>query len=245
MEQEERLRRFHRAALREHPSPERLATYLTRLFHDVPLAGRRVLDVGGGSGTMSFYAAALGASAVCLEPAAAGSNPRMDAVFEGFRDALGTEVDVTLDRRTFQEYEPDRPFDVVLLHNSINHLDESACERLHDDPAARERFRVQFRRLASMVVPGGDLLAADCSKLNLFGLLRVRNPFVPDIEWHIHQQPRLWATLLAESGFEEADIRWNPMTRAGRVGEVLLSNWVGAFATTSHFTIHMRRGHSS
>jgi SAM-dependent methyltransferase len=241
LEKLEPLREFHATALREHPSPRRLAIYMERLFSGVPLEGMRLLDVGGGSGTMSFYAAARGAAVVCLEPAAAGSNPRMDEMFEAYRSALGAQVDVRLERQTFQEYDPDEPFDVVLLHNSINHLDEEACQHLHHDQAARELFRAQFRRMAAMTAPGGHLVAADCSRLNLFGVLRVRNPFVPDIEWHIHQQPRVWAALLAESGFTNAQIRWNPMTRAGRAGEVLLANWVGAFLTTSHFTIHMQR----
>lgn len=241
MDQQNLMQRFHQAALREHPSPPRLARYLTRLFEGVPLSGQRVLDVGGGSGTMSFYAAAAGASVVCLEPAAAGSNPQMDATFDNYRSVLGDAVDVKLARETFQAYEPDEPFDVILLHNSINHLDEDACLRLHNDEQARQSFKTQMRRMAEMVRPNGHLLAADCSRYNLFGMLRVRNPFVPDIEWEIHQQPRLWAALLAESGFAQADIRWNPMTRAGRPGELLLANWVGAFLTTSHFTIHMRR----
>lgn len=241
MDQQELMQRFHQAALREHPSPPRLATYLRRLFRGVPLSGQRVLDVGGGSGTMTFYAAAAGASVVCLEPAAAGSNPQMEATFDSYRAAFDGAVDVTLERHTFQAYEPDAPFDVILLHNSINHLDEEACLRLHRDEQARKSFKVQMRRMAEMVEPAGHLLAADCSRHNLFGMLRVRNPFVPDIEWEIHQQPRLWAALLAESGFAQPAIRWNPMTRAGPPGELLLANWLGAFLTTSHFTIHMRR----
>jgi hypothetical protein len=76
----------------------------------------------------------------------------------------------------------------------------------------------------------------------LFGLVRARNPFVPEIEWELHQQPRVWAQLLGESGFLQARIRWNPMTRAGRAGELVLANRVGAFMTQSHFTLNARVG---
>ena len=50
-------------------SARRLRFYTSWLFRNADFTGRRVLDVGGGSGIMTLYAAASGAStAVCLEP---------------------------------------------------------------------------------------------------------------------------------------------------------------------------------
>jgi SAM-dependent methyltransferase len=221
--------------------PHRYTVYLERLFHGVALAGRRVLDVGGGSGLISFYAGARGASVVCLEPGDAGSDPRMEAVYRRLEASLGDAVDVRLDRRTFQQLDAEADaFDVVVLHNAVNHLDERACQALPDDPQARRTYTELFARLSALSAPGADLLVSDCSRLNLFGVLHVPNPFVPDIEWHLHQQPRVWAELLVSAGFADPRIRWNPMTRAGRAGELLLANWLGAFATQSHFTLRAR-----
>jgi SAM-dependent methyltransferase len=221
--------------------PGRYVTYAERLFHGVPLAGRRVLDVGGGAGLISFYAGARGASVVCLEPGAEGSNPQMDAVYARLTERLGDAVDVRRDPHTFQQLDPEaEAFDVLVLHNSVNHLDEDACRALPRDTRARDTYANLFRALRAMARPGADLLVADCARLNLFGLLGLRNPFVPDVEWRLHQQPRVWAELLAEAGFADFRVRWNPMTRAGRPGEVLLANWIGAFATQSHFTLRAR-----
>ena len=221
--------------------PRRYVTYLERLFDGVELAGRRVLDVGGGSGLISFYAAACGAWVACLEPSADGSNPQMEAVYRRLEAQLADAVQVRLDRRTFQALDAEAgSFDVLVLHNAVNHLDEGACQALHDSADARRSYTELFSRLRELSRPGGDLILSDCSRLNLFGLLHLRNPFVPEIEWHLHQQPRVWADLLRAAGFIEPRIRWNPMTRAGRAGELLLANWLGAFATQSHFTLTAR-----
>jgi SAM-dependent methyltransferase len=225
--------------------PHRYLTYLRRLFDGVPLSDRRVLDVGGGSGLISFFAGVQGASVVCLEPGAPGSNPGMETVYARLEASLGETVDVQLDRRVVQQLDAQPgAFDVIVLHNSVNHLDEPACVRLPGDPAARRTFVELFSALRETAKPGGDLILSDCARLNLFGVVRARNPFVPEIEWHLHQQPGVWAQLLAESGFLPARIRWNPMTRAGRAGELLLANWLGAFLTQSHFTLNARVGAS-
>ncbi len=97
-----------------------------------------------------------------------------------------------------------------------------------------------FHSLRRLAAPGADLIVADAARLNLFGMLRLKNPFAPEIEWHLHQQPRMWAALLGEAGFTGPRVRWNAMTRSGRPGKLLLSNWLGAFATQSHFTLTLR-----
>ncbi|MBA2504340.1 MAG: class I SAM-dependent methyltransferase [Thermoleophilaceae bacterium] len=224
-------------------SPTRYPEYLGRLFEGVPLQGRRLLDVGGGSGLISFYAALQGAEVTCLEPTAEGSNPEMDAGFERLRAALGDQAQVELDRRTLQQLDPaPGSYDVIVLHNSVNHLDEDACQALPDDPGARRTFVGLFEELRAALRPGGQVIVADCARLNLFAAVGARNPFVPDIEWHLHQQPKVWAALLEEAGFTRPRIRWNPMTRAGRAGRVLLANWLGAFVTQSHFSLTARSG---
>jgi SAM-dependent methyltransferase len=220
----------------------RYATYAARLFEGVPLEGRRVLDVGGGSGLISFYAAAMGARVTCLEPGAAGSNAEMPATFQRLEEALGSAVEVQLDPRSLQAFDaPPASLDVVVVHNTINHLDERACAALPRDPEARASYVRLFEAVARWTRPGGTLLVSDCARLNLFDVLRLRNPFVPDIDWRLHQQPGVWARLATEAGFADPQVRWNPMTRAGRVGAVLLGNWLGAFATQSHFTLRVRR----
>lgn len=226
-----------------HPRETILRRYTAQLFAGVPLHGRSLLDVGGGSGLMSFYSAAQGADpVVCLEPSAAGSNPRMDADFARWATGLAPDAKVELVRQTFQDLDPaDRRFDVVLVHSAINHLDEAACSRLPDDPQARATYREMFAKLASLTVPGGDLVISDAARKNAWGALGLRSPFARTIDWDIHAQPSVWADLAAEAGFSQPSIRWRAHNRLGRPGQAILGNPLGGWLTNSMFILHMRR----
>jgi SAM-dependent methyltransferase len=222
-----------------------LKRYLNWLFAGVPLEGRTVLDVGGGSGLFSAYAASAGArEVVCLEPEAAGGAAGMNSTFAKLADAAGVTNRVRLERTTFQDYAANnvihKPFDVVLIHNAINHLDEGATIRLKEDPAARETFAGLFRKLRSLAAPGGDLLVTDCCRTHLWPLLGMKNPLMPQIEWHKHQDPGLWASLLSDAGFTDPRVRWSSFNRFGAAGWALLANRAAAFIFTGHFRLRMR-----
>src|SRR5215475_13915542 len=61
----------------------RLRFYLENLFAGIAIEGRRVLDIGAGSGVFSVYLALCGAAEVCaLEPEVAGSRTRTAERFE-------------------------------------------------------------------------------------------------------------------------------------------------------------------
>jgi SAM-dependent methyltransferase len=218
--------------------------YLELMFSGVELHGRSLLDVGGGSGAVSFYAAARGASAVCLEPAGDGANPRMRQVFDSYMHGLGSEYDVHVElvEDTLQNLDRAmRPFDVVTINNAINHLDEQACQALPDDRPARNRYLAMFRRIAELTAPGGYLIATDAGRHNLWNRLGRRSPFAPSIDWHIHQQPEIWESLLREAGFGNTSVRWNTHAKLGAVGQALLGNRFGGYLTNSHFILTMRR----
>jgi len=208
-----------------------------------PLTGRRVLDVGGGAGALSFFALAGGAESVtCLEPAAGGSKPRIRERFATMAASLDPQGRVRQVSETFQSFSvPPSSFDVVLFHNSVNHLDESACERLRTSDVARRVYAEQFRRLYGLCASGADVLLSDTSSRNFFPAVGLKNPFTPTINWKLHQPPALWGRLLEAQGFEITSLRWISFGRLGSWGRRLLANPVGAFFTNSQFAVWLRK----
>ncbi len=208
------------------------------LYRGVDFRGKRVLDVGGGCGRDSFYAACRGASAVvCLEPEAAGSTSAVTDRFRTLSRALGF-YNVILRPETLQTFDAEpESFDVVMLHNSINHLDESACIDLLIDPQAQDRYRVLFTKLFQLATCGANLILCDCSRYNFFAQLHIRNPFARKIEWHKHQSPYVWARLLRQVGFSNTVIRWSSFNSLRRCGQMLLGNQVASYFLRSHFQL--------
>jgi SAM-dependent methyltransferase len=228
--------------------PERnlgnLRFYVDYLFDGVPLAGRRILDIGAGDGLYSFYAAAAGAQrVVALEPEGEGSTAGVTGTFSRLGEALALDS-VELRPDTFQDFDPKgQRFDVLFLHAAINHLDESATMAIGRDEAARQTYRELFSKLASMGAPGAKLIASDASRHNLFARLPIRNPLQPTIEWEKHQTPETWARLLEDAGFTDPRVRWNSINTFRRPGRVLLGNRVAAWVLDSAFCLTMTLKH--
>jgi SAM-dependent methyltransferase len=214
-------------------------SYFDNLFGGIDFRGKRVLDIGGGDGMYSFYAALRGASEViCLEPAADGAGGWTETVVQTMLAAL-PQLPVRRLNTMLQDYEDAEGFDVLISIASINHLDEPACERLHEDADAADSYRRVFGHIARLSRPGARLVIADCARHNFFGMLGLTNPLCPTIEWHKHQPPQVWARLLREAGFSGEVVGWQPLYRFGGLGRWLLSNRLAAFFTKSAFRLEM------
>lgn len=224
-------------------SRERYARYLLYLFDHVSFKNKHVLDIGAGVGLMGLLAASEGASrVVCLEPEAAGGKSGMRDTFHELSAALPIDADVTMQADTFQSFDSkDARFDVVIMHNSINHLDEQACEHLLGESDAVEKYLDLLRKLHAMCRTGAQLIITDCSRYNLFGLFNRRSPFAPAITWKLHQSPKHWARLLGLAGFANPRIRWTVFNRLTPIQRVFLGNGLVAWLTSSRFCLTVSR----
>ena len=238
------LENYLSAVIREglYPNRGNLQFHLKTLFKNMALENRRVLDVGGGSGLHSFYAACMGArEVVCLEPETEGSRSGIGAKFRQLGGILGTDQ-VKFEPVTFQAFEPaGKRFDIILLHNSINHLDETACINLLNDEASQAIYMDMFSKFSSLTSSGAKLIVCDCSRYNLFALLRIKNPFAPSIEWHKHQAPEIWVNLLSQVGFINPKVRWTTFNTLRSPGRILLGNKLLSYFLRSDFRFTMEK----
>jgi len=99
-------------------------------------------------------------------------------MFENLTDVANDYPAINPERKTVQDYEYDLgEFDVVLLHNSINHLDEEACMHLHDSSRARTRYNEIFEQISELTSVNGSLLIADVTRTGLWRDIGLPNPF--------------------------------------------------------------------
>ncbi len=216
--------------------------YKTRkLFRNIDFAEKNVLDIGGGDGLFSFYAAIKGAkNVVCLEPETDGSYGEMNKNFEKLKSKMQL-TNISLQRSTFQEFKTNEKYDIVLLHNSINHLDENACEQLLKNEKAKENYINLSRRIYDIMSKNGRLIICDCSSKNIFPFLGIRNIFAPNIEWNKHQTPKTWTDIFENSGFVKNRLSWNSPKQLGYLGSLLFGNKFAAYFIASHFRLELLR----
>jgi len=225
------------------PSFARLDHRARHFLGGTEVEGRDILEVGCGNGAFLIWCWAQGAKrCVGIEPEADGSKSGASNIFENAIQRLGCSHEVQLLRSRLEElYTNDvGSFDVILLYNVINHLDENACERIKEDPPAREVYVDAFRNLGRLVRRHGKVIIADCARNNLFPDLGLKNPFAPNIEWSKHQNPDVWKAILNAAGFIPGASRWYQLYPLRHLG-FLFSNRLVAYLTYSHFVLEFAK----
>jgi cyclopropane fatty-acyl-phospholipid synthase-like methyltransferase len=219
--------------------PRRYEARSRFLFKDVPLNGKRMLEVGCGMGAFSIWAALEGAEYVLgIEPEAQGSTTGTSRVsMELVEQYKWKNVEF---KPTFLEElvvpQEEEKFDVMLMYNVINHLDEANVERVHTDARAYESYENKIGDLKQYLKKGAVIIVADCGRRNAWNMLGLKSPFAPTIEWNKHQNPTTWIRLFKDAGFELIDCRWSPLYPLGRLSQ----SWLVHFLTSSHFALRFR-----
>jgi len=227
-----------------YPNRKSIDYHFLDVFENIDVKKKKVLDIGGGIGLLSFYSAINGAEkVVCLEPESEGSASGMIENFTRFKNQIDPNLPVQHLPKTLQEYlaKSNEKFDVVILHNSINHLDEEACITLRENEDSNKAYLDMFKLLFDNMNPGGKLIISDCSRSNFFNSLGMQSPFIRSIEWHKHQHPNTWIKLLEKVGFTKPSLNWSSPNRLGDIGRTLLKNSFCAYFTSSHFRLAMER----
>lgn len=233
--------RFFEVAVRNgaYTSPLRLRRHLDYIFNGTPLRGTNVLDIGGGTGLLTLWAAVEGATATCLEPESAGATQSVRKVFERMKTEISSELPASMSSDAAQEYlsTSKQKFHVIVMANSINHIAEADCAKLLSNEESRRTYLAFFQQVKSHLTPGGQLIVTDCDRRNFFGDIGLTSPLMPSINWSIHQSPGTWARLMEQAGLSVFSIKWTTPNTLGSLGQILLGNRVSAYFMFSHFRI--------
>ncbi len=225
-------------------SPKSLIWYFKyQLFKNIFFENKKVLDIGGGIGLTSFYAAINGAAMVDLvEPLEAGSgNVNLNKYYTLRQFLPEASRKIQLHRKIFQEFTPPIKYDIVILHNSINHLDENACINLLKDTKSYGIYKSLIKKIYDLMNNYGTVIIADCSNKNFFYKIGLKSPLVKEIEWEKHHTPETWISIFKEVGFQDLRLIWTSPKQLRMIGSIFLSNKFIAYFLFSHFIIHFRK----
>jgi cyclopropane fatty-acyl-phospholipid synthase-like methyltransferase len=198
--------------------------YLDNFFKGIDLTDKSVLDIGCGDGRLGMYCLKRNARYVVgLEP-----------TYKGHWSTDKKPLDIKTIR--FQDYKDEGRFDLIVLHDSINHLNELACINLDKSVWAWGEYQDIAKKLYALLNQGGKLVIADASQRNLWGDLHLPSPFDGTIEWHKHQTPKVWIELLSSCGFVNSRIKWITPSRLLRLN-LLCGNKIASYFMVSHFRL--------
>ena len=214
--------------------------YFSRyVFDGIDLSSKNIADVGGGNGIASFYACVSDPScnSWVVDPIEEGSNSQMMQQYSAFQNRFSCER-VRYHRDVIDTLEHPQMFDILLLHNSINHIVEDLLGLEQTDLTS---FRQRLQSIISRLRVGGVLIVAECGRRNLWGDLGFKSPFSPTIEWKIHKEPEFWREILEPLGVEHLKTTWSARREFGSFGKRFLSNRFAAYVTNSHFVSVYKR----
>ena len=215
-----------------HHSNNIIYNYLKWLTKDIDFRNKNVLDVGGGSGLISYFSHVNGANKVVnLEPFASGSREHKnnDSDYVEFKDI------------SFQKFQTNDYFDIIFFHDSINHLEENKFKDAHTNEQNFDYYVKLISKINRISSKGSDVIVTDCSRLNFFQLLGIRSPFAPSIGWKYHQSTRIVKKIFMKAGLDFVNLRWSPLKRLGKLGYLI--SLVGspmAYFFQSHFVLHFK-----
>ena len=235
----EKLDGFYDTVLKNsrYKNKKNLKRHLNYIFNNFDFNGKKILDVGGGMGLLSVYAALLGSEAICLEPESFGSTIGIQNNFNKLAEKIDCKNRLEFVSETFQEFNfKKKSFDLIVVANAINHLNEDACIRLPEETAENE-YNLIFKKMRDLLKENGKLIITDCSSSNFFNDIGLKNPLMPSIEWHKHQSPSTWSNLLIKNGFKNTIISWSSFNTLVRLGRILMNNKYINYLTLSHFRI--------
>ena len=206
------------------------------IFKDVDLNNKKIIDIGGGNGIASFYA--INSSPTCsawvVDPIAEGSNNSMLNQYENLKKLFNSNR-IVFHRDFLETLEQPKMFDIIIMHNSINHVGESLIKDVLEKKEVYDEFKNIIKNITTRLCPNGILIISDCGKFNFLGNLGLINPIAPTIDWSIHLEPEFWQKMIMENDFSLIKTEWTARRELGSLGKKFLANRLCSYFLNSHF----------
>jgi SAM-dependent methyltransferase len=207
------------------------------IFEDLVLENKRILEIGCGNGEFCMWAGLNKAEYVLgIEPETDGSSEGSLHRYHETAEKLEL-TNIEAKGLFLNQLEiPQKLFDIILMYNVINHLDEDKVQVLDKDASAAEGYVLLLKELKNFLHPEGIVIVADCARRNFWNDIGLRSPVAKTIEWHKHQNPQQWIKIFQSAGFDLYDFRWSRLYPFGR----LASNRLFQYLTASHFVLRFQ-----
>lgn len=205
------------------------------IFQGINLKDKSLLDIGGGNGIASFFAFHSDKSCKCtiVDPFEEGSNKEMYSQFNELSKLYDKAVILHND---YVDTLPEKKnFDIILMHNSINHIGEDIITDLDNDNKSQEEYSRRLEEILKQAKKGATIIVADCSSKNFWNDLKIKNIFAPAIDWNLHKPPHVWQKMLEDLGCHHINTKWTSRRELLLFGKYLFANKFISYMLNSHF----------
>ena len=205
------------------------------IFEGIDIKNKSLMDFGGGNGIASFFAVHSDRSCNCtiVDPFSEGSNAQMINQYRQLSKIYGNIVKLHND---YVDTLPvDDKFDLILMHNSINHVGEDIIELVESNKEHWDQYLTRLEPVILRAKKGAHIVIADCSNKNFWNDLGIRNPLAPNIDWNLHHRPQVWRRMLKELGCSHSETRWTARREFLAPGKFMLANRFFNYFLGSHF----------
>lgn len=175
-------------------------------FAGIDVLGKRILEIGCGSGFVSLYlASVLGVGHLdAMDEAEGEGNPStiLETLETNVR-VLGL-TNITVLKKDIMQFTASEPYDIVVSNNAMHHVCEHGL--LKWDVRARKKYIEIFGHVKTLLRPEGLLLLREYSRYSIWRFLPGR---YEEVEWSMHPSKGEWLSVLRQAAFRIISCRYS------------------------------------